>query len=68
MDIATLIGIGAAFLLIIISIVIGGSPGAFINIPSLLITVGGGISAGMAGFPLGEFINGFKAILKAINP
>jgi len=68
MDIATLIGIGGAFLLIIISIVIGGSPGAFINIPSLLITVGGGISAGMAGFPLGEFINGFKAILKAINP
>ncbi len=68
MDIATLIGIGGAFLLIIISIVIGGSPGAFINVPSLLITVGGGITAGMAGFPLGEFINGFKAILKAINP
>ncbi len=68
MDIATLIGIGGAFLLIIISIVIGGSPGAFINIPSLLITVGGGITAGMAGFPLGEFINGFKSILKAINP
>ncbi|ADY73199.1 MotA/TolQ/ExbB proton channel [Desulfurobacterium thermolithotrophum DSM 11699] len=68
MDIATLIGIAGAFLLIIISIVIGGSPGAFINVPSLLITVGGGIAAGMAGFPLGEFINGFKAILKAINP
>ncbi len=68
MDIATLIGIGAAFLLIIISIVIGGSPGAFINIPSLLITVGGGLAAGLAGYPLGEFINGLKAILKAINP
>ncbi|MEO2083822.1 MAG: MotA/TolQ/ExbB proton channel family protein [Desulfurobacteriaceae bacterium] len=68
MDIATLIGISAAFLLIIISIVIGGSPGAFINIPSLLITVGGGLAAGLAGYPLGEFINGLKAILKAINP
>ncbi|MEO2068343.1 MAG: MotA/TolQ/ExbB proton channel family protein [Desulfurobacteriaceae bacterium] len=68
MDIATLIGIGAAFLLIIASIVIGGSPGAFINIPSLLITVGGGLSAALAGFPLGEFINGLKAFLKALNP
>ncbi len=68
MDIATLIGIGAAFLLIIISIVIGGSPGAFINIPSLLITVGGGLAAGLAGYPMGEFIGGLKAILKAIQP
>ncbi|MEO2065074.1 MAG: MotA/TolQ/ExbB proton channel family protein [Desulfurobacteriaceae bacterium] len=68
MDIATLIGIAGAFLLIIVSIVIGGSPGAFINIPSLLITVGGGLAAGMAGFPMGEFINGLKAMLKAINP
>jgi len=68
MDIATLIGIGAAYLLIIVSIVVGGSPGAFINIPSLLITVGGGLAAGLAGFPLGEFIGGLKALLKAIKP
>lgn len=68
MDIATLIGIGAAYLLIVVSIVVGGSPGAFINVPSLLITVGGGIAAGMAGFPMGEFIGGLKALLKAINP
>jgi chemotaxis protein MotA len=68
MDIATLIGIGAAYLLIIASIVIGGSPGSFINIPSLLITVGGGLAAGLAGYPLGEFIGGLKAILKTIKP
>jgi chemotaxis protein MotA len=68
MDIATLIGIGAAYLLIIASIVIGGSPGSFINIPSLLITVGGGLAAGLAGYPLGEFVGGLKAILKTIKP
>ena len=68
MDIATIIGIAAAYLLIIGSIVIGGSPGAFINVPSLLITVGGGLAAAMAGYPLGEFIGGLKAILKAIKP
>jgi chemotaxis protein MotA len=68
MDIATLIGIGAAYLLIVASIVIGGSPGSFINIPSLLITVGGGLAAGLAGYPLGEFVGGLKAILKTIKP
>jgi len=68
MDIATIIGIAAAYLLIIGSIIIGGSPGAFINVPSLLITVGGGLAAGMAGYPLGEFIGALKAILKAIKP
>lgn len=68
MDIATLIGVGAAFLLIIISIVIGGSPGAFINIPSLLMTVGGGLSASLASYPLPEFLKGVKAIGKAFKP
>jgi len=68
MDIATLIGIVAAYLLIIGSIIIGGSPGAFINIPSVLITVGGGLAAGLAGYPLSEFIGGLKALLKALKP
>lgn len=68
MDIATLIGLVAAFLLIAITIFIGGSAGAFINIPSLLITVGGGFSAAMAGFPMAEYIGGLKAFLKTINP
>lgn len=45
MDKATLIGIIAGFGLIIGSIVMGGPLGAFINIPSLLIVVGGTIAA-----------------------
>jgi chemotaxis protein MotA len=68
MDIATLIGIGAAFLLIIISISMGGSPLAFVNIPSVFITVGGGLSATIASYPLPEFIKGLKAIIKAFKP
>ncbi len=68
MDIATLIGIGAAFLLIIVSIAMGGSPLAFVNIPSLLITVGGGFAATIASYPLPEFLRGVKAIIKAIKP
>ena len=68
MDIATLIGLGGAWLLIIVSIVIGGSPMAFINAPSLLIVVGGGFAAAMASFPMKDFISGVKAIGKAFKP
>ncbi|RMA97800.1 motility protein A [Hydrogenothermus marinus] len=68
MDIATLIGIIAAFLLIIVSIVMGGSPMAFVNIPSILIVIGGGLSASLASYPLPEFIKGLKAIVKAFKP
>lgn len=68
MDIATLIGIIAAFLLIIVSIAMGGSPMAFVNIPSILIVIGGGLSASLASYPLPEFIKGLKAIVKAFKP
>ncbi len=68
MEISTVIGIVAAFLLIVISISLGGSPLAFVNIPSLLITVGGGFSATLAAFPLKEFIAGVKGIGVAFKP
>ncbi len=68
MDLGTLIGMGAAWLLIIVSIVIGGSPGAFINGPSILIVIGGGFAASLSAFPLKDFLNGVKAIKKVFKP
>ncbi|WP_457639310.1 motility protein A [Persephonella sp.] len=68
MDIATLIGIVGAFLLLVISIALGGSPLAFVNIPSLLIVVGGGFAASLTSYPLKELITGVKAIGKAFKP
>lgn len=68
MDIATLVGMGGAWLLIIISIIIGGSPMAFVNGPSLLIVVGGGLAAALASFPMKDFISGIKAIGKVFKP
>ncbi len=68
MDLGTIIGLGGAWLLIIISIVIGGSPGAFINGPSILIVIGGGFAASMAAFPLKEFLGGVKAVKKVFKP
>ncbi len=68
MDIGTIIGLGGAWLLIVISIVIGGSPGAFINGPSILIVIGGGFAASLAAFPLKDFLAGVKAIGKVFKP
>ncbi len=45
MDKATLIGVVAGFGLIIGSIMLGGPLGAFINMPSLLIVIGGTVAA-----------------------
>ncbi len=68
MDLGTVIGLAGAWLLIIISIVIGGSPGAFINGPSILIVIGGGFAASLAAFPLKDFLSGVKAIKKVFKP
>ena len=65
MDVGTIIGIGAAFLLILISILMGGSITAFINVPSIFIVVGGGMASAMGAFPLKDFIRGVLAIKKA---
>jgi len=66
MDPGAFIGIGGAFILIIIAIVMGGSPAAFINIPSIFITVGGGMAAAMGGFALKDFIRGLLSIKDAL--
>jgi len=65
MDPGALIGIAGAFAMIVIAIVIGGSPTAFINIPSIFIVVGGGMAATLGGFPLKDFIRGVGSIRDA---
>jgi chemotaxis protein MotA len=60
MDIATLVGIVSAFGLVIIAIVMGGGINLFINVPSLMIVVGGTLGTTMINYPL-------KEVLGAIN-
>lgn len=52
MDLATLIGIIAGAGVIGIAIFIGGSFGQFFDVPSILIVIGGGLSATLIRFPL----------------
>jgi len=63
MDLATVLGIVIAFGLVIASLVMGGSPGVFINFPSALIVFGGTIGATLINYPLKNVI-GVIGIIK----
>ena len=62
MDIATFIGVIASFMLLVMAILMGSGLGAFINIPSVLVVVGGTICATMINYPLKDVINSIKVV------
>ena len=68
MDIATLIGLISAWVLIAVAIVTSGGSAGFLNVPSIIIVVGGTLSSLLIGFSLSDFIAGLKAFKKAIKP
>lgn len=59
MDIATIIGIVAAFGVVGFAISMGGSFGAFVDVPSILIVFGGGLAATLIRFSLGGVMGAF---------
>ncbi|MHC5033901.1 MAG: motility protein A, partial [Planctomycetota bacterium] len=69
MDIATLLGAVAGFVLIAGAIFIGGGAGAFLNVPAMLITVGGTVCATLVHFPLAEVLKIFSVVKRtfAVN-
>lgn len=60
MDLATLLGIAIGMVLIVVSIMLGGELGAFINIPSIVVVFGGTIAATLVKFPLSDCIAALK--------
>jgi chemotaxis protein MotA len=65
MDLATLIGLLAAIGVIVGAIMAGGDFGLFVNLPSMLIVVGGTLGASLMMFPLGNFLGAFSVATKA---
>lgn len=65
MDIATVVGIVTAFALVLSAILMGGSIGIFINIPSIMIVVGGTLGATMINYPLPDFLKVVKVVRNA---
>lgn len=74
MDIASLGGIVLGFVVVIFGIIVGGGNiGGFIDIPSVIITLGGSITSVLTAYKLPDFITGFKSIVlpfknKAMDP
>lgn len=65
MDIATIIGIIAAFGLVIGAIMTAGSITFFIDVPSFLIVIGGTIGATLISYPLKELLGVTKVVSQA---
>ncbi|VAW70695.1 Flagellar motor rotation protein MotA [hydrothermal vent metagenome] len=65
MDLATLLGLIITMGFILGAILAGGSILLFVNIPSLLIVLGGSVSVVLMQFTLGQFFGAFKVALKA---
>ena len=65
MDIATLVGIICAFSLVLTAMMMGGSIALFINIPALMIVLGGTLGATMINYPLPDIFNVLKVVKNA---
>jgi chemotaxis protein MotA len=65
MDIATIIGLVGGTILVVISILLGGSFMIFVNIPGLLIVVGGTIASSFIQFTMQDVINSISVAMKA---
>lgn len=67
MDLATLVGLIGAWVIIAVAMVLGGDPAMFFNVPSLLIVVGGSLFAVLMKFELGQFLAAGKVAGKAFS-
>lgn len=67
MDLATLIGLAGALVLIASAVILGASPDVFINGPSLLIVIAGSLLVVLAKFSLSQFFGAFSAAVRAFK-
>lgn len=65
-DVATLLGVCGAFLVIGLAMVLGGSPGSFVDIPAILIVLGGTFLVTTVSFTLAEVVHAQRVMLRAV--
>lgn len=65
MDIATIVGLIAGVGLVVVAILLGGSPGVFVNVPSVLIVGGGTLAATLINYPLGDVLSVLSTLRNA---
>lgn len=62
MDLATIIGLIAGIGVMLYGILDGGTLGSFIDVPSIAITIGGGLCSTVMSFPLSDTIKAIKLL------
>ncbi|MCP5372608.1 MAG: MotA/TolQ/ExbB proton channel family protein [Hyphomicrobiales bacterium] len=67
LDLATIVGLVCGFGLVAAAIIVGGSPGSFINLPSILIVLGGTFAVVTMCFSLREMLQSIGVIAKTIS-
>jgi len=67
MDLATLLGMIGALLVVLLAVMLGGSAGIFLNVPSLLIVLGGTLLVVMMKFSLSDFLHALKVASRAFK-
>ncbi|MCG8317681.1 MAG: flagellar motor protein PomA [Pseudomonadales bacterium] len=67
MDLATLVGILGAFAIVGAAMALGGNIIIFVNIPSILVVIGGTVFAVLMKFTLGQFLGAFKVAGKSFK-
>lgn len=65
MDLATLVGLLGGFAIVTFAMILGGSLGMFIDVPSILIVLVGSLLVVMMKFSLGDFLGAGKVAAKA---
>lgn len=65
MDIATIVGLISGFIFIIWGIFISGDIGSFIDIPSILIVLGGTLASTLISYPIKSFLGTFRVVKNA---
>ena len=68
MDFATILGLISGFALLAMAILLGGTPGAFIDAPSVLIVFGGTFAVTAMSHSIKEIIRVPKVALQALLP
>jgi chemotaxis protein MotA len=66
-DLATIVGLIGCWIIVIFAMVLGGDPAMFLNVPSLLIVVGGSIFAVLMKYELSQFLGAGKIAAKAFS-
>lgn len=67
MDLATVLGMFGAMSLILLSIMLGGNIGGYIDVPSIAIVIGGATLTVMTSVPFSQMLGLGKVCMKAIN-